>query len=195
MSGHEDAPQRADYEDIREFIRDHEAYWDAATPTKLAVLQRAARLANDAAMAIKMQFDRIDGGPPTGDPNGFWKVLIDVDFLITALWRMQLAGRLTQSALGQRWAPLDAFSAALPDLKLMRDVTQHIHEYGTDSDTRHNRAVGRRALEVKSLGKDVFNWLGGTLDFNKAAQASSDLLSAIRRERDDEFSQSSETNV
>ncbi|OHT67530.1 hypothetical protein BKG67_21500 [Mycobacteroides chelonae] len=132
----DDAPQREDYEDVREFIRDHDAYWNAATPTKLAVLQRAARLANDAAMAIKMQFDRIDGGPMAGDPDGFWKALIDVDFLIAALWRLHLAGRLAQSALGGRWVPLEEFNAALPDLKLMRDVTQHIHEYGTDFDRR-----------------------------------------------------------
>ncbi|KRQ31312.1 hypothetical protein [Mycobacteroides abscessus] len=186
----DDAPQREDYEDVREFIRDHDAYWNAATPTKLAVLQRAARLANDAAMAIKMQFDRIDGGPMAGDPDGFWKALIDVDFLIAALWRLHLAGRLAQSALGGRWVPLEEFNAALPDLKLMRDVTQHIHEYGTDFDRRHNPNVGRRALEVKSLGKEAFNWLGGTLDFNKAAEASSALLSAIRAARDDEYEQS-----
>lgn len=150
----------------------------------------AARMANVAAMAIRMQLDRVEKSPLADDLDGFWKVLIDVDFLIAALWRMQLAGRLAQSAVGGRWTPLDRFSMALPDLKLMRDATQHIHEYGADSDRRHDKNVGRRALEVKSLGKDAFNWLGGTLDFNKAADASSELLLAIRTLRDNEYTQS-----
>ena len=53
-------PEREDYTDIREFIRDHEAYWDSAVPANAAVLQRAARLGNDAMMAVRLQLDRIE---------------------------------------------------------------------------------------------------------------------------------------
>jgi hypothetical protein len=81
------------------------------------------------------------------------------------------------------------FDQALPHLKLMRDVSQHIAEYGIDGDGRKainprtGKPVGRRALEVKSLG-DTFGWLGGELDLTAADTASMTLLNAIRAERD-----------
>ncbi|QQG97139.1 hypothetical protein HBE99_10095 [Mycobacteroides chelonae] len=184
-------PKPEDYADIREFIRDHEAYWDSAVPTKAAVLQRAARLGNDAMMAIRIQLDRIAAGPSQHGEDGYWGVFIDVDFLITALWRMRQAGVLAKSRIGRWWAPLDAFDRALPDLKLMRDVSQHISEYGIDGDGRKainprtGKPVGRRALEVKSLG-DTFGWLGGELDLTATDTASITLLNAIRAERDAE---------
>ena len=64
-------PKREDYTDIREFIRDHEASWDSADPTSAAVLQRAARLGNDAMMAIRMQLDRIAAGPSQHGERGY----------------------------------------------------------------------------------------------------------------------------
>ncbi|MGA9376216.1 MAG: hypothetical protein WBV64_14545 [Mycobacterium sp.] len=182
-------PKREDYNDIREFIRDHEAFWDSALPTDAAVLQRAARLGNDAMLAIRMQLDRIAAGPSQHGEDGYWAVFIDVDFLIASLWRMRQAGVLAKSRIGRWWAPLDAFDQALPDLKLMRDVSQHISEYGIDGDGRKathprtGRPLGRRALEVKSLG-DTFRWLGGELDLTTADAASMTLLNAIRAERD-----------
>jgi hypothetical protein len=182
-------PKREDYTDTREFIRDHEAYWDSAVPTNAAVLQRAARLGNDAMMAIRLQLDRIEAGPSQPSDDGYWAVFIDVDFLIAALWRMRQAGVLAKSRIGRWWAPLNAFDQALPHLKLMRDVSQHIAEYGIDGDGRKainprtGKPVGRRALEVKSLG-DTFGWLGGQLDLTAADTASMTLLNAIRTERD-----------
>ncbi|QSM92974.1 hypothetical protein I3U40_18125 [Mycobacteroides abscessus subsp. abscessus] len=182
-------PQRESYTDIREFIRDHEAYWDSATPTDAAVLQRAARLGNDAMMAIRMQLDRIAAGPSQHGEDGYLAVFIDVDFLIAALWRMRQAGVLAKSRIGRWWAPLDTFDRALPDLKVMRDVSQHIAEYGIDGEWRKainprtGKPVGRRALEVRSLG-DTFGWLGGDLDLTAADAASMTLLKAIRTVRD-----------
>lgn len=182
-------PKREDYTDIREFIRDHEAYWDSAAPTNAAVLQQAARLGNDAMMAIRMQLDRIEAGPSQLGEDGYWAVFIDVDFLIAALWRMRQAGMLAKSRIGRWWTPLDAFDRALPDLRLMRDVSQHIAEYGIDGDGRKainprtRKPLGRRALEVKSLG-DTFGWLGGELDLTASETASMTLLNAIRTERD-----------
>lgn len=141
-------PKREDYADIREFIRDHEAYWESTVPTNAAVLQRAARLGNDAMMAIRMQLDRIEAGPSQHGEDGYWAVFIDVDFLIAALWRIRQAGVLAKSRIGRWWAPLDAFDRALHDLKLMRDVSQHISEYGIDGDGR--QAINPRT--VKPMG-------------------------------------------
>lgn len=182
-------PRREDYEDIRDFLRDHEAYWNSTKPTKLAVLQRAARLGNDSMMAIEMQLNRVSDGSTQDDDGGFSGVFIDIDFLIAALWRMRQSGVLAKSAAGRWWIPLDDFDRALPDLKLMRDVSQHLAEYGVDGSGRRHinprtgERVGRRALEVKSLGED-FGWLGGSLNLERADAASRTLLGEIRTVRD-----------
>lgn len=139
-------PKREDYTDNREFIRDQEAYWDSAVPTNAAVPQRAARLGNDAMMAIRLQLNRIEAGPSQRNEDGYWEVFIDVDFLIAALWRMRQAGVLAKSRIGRWWAPLNAFDRALPHLKLMRDVNQHIAEYSIDGNGRKQstRAPGNQ---------------------------------------------------
>ena len=196
----ESTPKREDYADVRAFIAAHEAYWDGVRPSRSAILSRAARLANDAAVAIDMQLGRIHDGLTSGDPDAFWKVLIDVDFLVYALWRMRLAGNLAQRTMGPSWTALQEFNQALPDLKLMRDVAQHIDEYGRDGDNRRHsnpttgQRVGRRSLHVMSLGDWSFNRLGGTIDFDRAREASYALLSAIRRTaRDDTPDESAKT--
>jgi hypothetical protein len=92
------------------------------------------------------------------------------------LWRMRLAGNLAQRTMGPSWTALQEFDQVLPDLKLMRDVAQHIDEYGRDGDNRRHsnpttgQRVGRRSLHVMSLGDWSFNWLGGTIDFDAPAK-------------------------
>jgi len=92
------------------------------------------------------------------------------------LWRMRLAGNLAQRTMGPSWTALQEFDQVLPDLKLMRDVAQHIDEYGRDGDNRRHsnpttgQRVGRRSLHVMSLGDLSFNWLGGTIDFDAPAK-------------------------
>ena len=61
----ESTPKREDYADVRAFIAAHEAYWDGVRPSRSAILSRAARLANDAAVAIDMQLGRIHDGLTT----------------------------------------------------------------------------------------------------------------------------------
>jgi len=40
--------------------------------------------------------------------------------------------------MGPSWTALQEFDQVLPDLKLMRDVAQHIDEYGRDGDNRRH---------------------------------------------------------
>lgn len=194
----ESAPRRADYADVRDFFHAHETYWDQVTPSRPAILARAAQFANDAAVAIDMQLVRIGDELRGGDPDAFWKALIDVEFLVSALWRMRAAGNLAASAMGKSWTPLDRFNQALPDLELMRHVAQHVDEYGRDGDSRRQfnpttaELVGRRSLHVMSFGEWSFNWLGGTIDFDRARKASFALLSAIRTARDEASDATSE---
>jgi len=104
---------------------------------------------------------------------------------------MRLAGKLAQTVQGQEWTALREFDSAIPDLKLMRDVAQHVDEYGRDADGRRHthprtgRRVGRRSLRSQmGVSRDSFHWLGGTIDFAQARDAAVTLLSAIRAARD-----------
>lgn len=68
---------------------------------------------------------------------------------------------------------------ALLDLKLMRDVAQHIDEYGRDGgDHRCFNPI---------------SWLGGTIAFDRAREASYALLSTIRAARDNAPDESAKT--
>lgn len=189
----ESAPKRENYADIRDFIRDWENYWDQAKPSTSAILRRAAIVANDAAAAIEMQIGRIRESFRSRDQEVLDTVLIDIEFLISSLWKMRQAGKLTLSVMGQSWTALSEFDTALPHLKLMRDVLEHIDEYGRDADGRARRhrhprtgqLIGRRYLHSQmSYGDTSFNWLGGTLEFHRAREVAFELLSAIRTARD-----------
>jgi hypothetical protein len=185
-------PRREDYSDIRAFIRDWERYWDQVKPTPSAILRRADMVANDAALAIDMQLARIRDGFRSKDPDTVWNVFIDIEFLISSLWKMRLAGKLALSVTGRSWTALRDFDVAVPNLKLMRDVMQHLDEYGRDGGTRRHfnprtgQLIGRRYLHSQiSFSDKSFNWLGGALDFDQAHNASLQLLSAIRKARAD----------
>ena len=186
----DDAPKRENYVDVREFIRDWEAYWDQTEPTASGILVRAARIANEAGIGVMMQLDRIQLGQGSRDADALQRVPIDIEFLIASLWKMRLAGKLAESVIGRAWPALHEFDAALPDLKLMRDVVQHIDEYGQDGVRRRHvspgtgQRIGRRWLHTMSLGEQTFGWLGGTLSYERARTASLELLSAIRTARD-----------
>jgi hypothetical protein len=186
-------PNREYYDDIREFIRDWEAYWDKQKPSPSAILRRAARVANDAAVAIDMQLGRIRDGFHSKDPDTQWNVFIEIEFLISSFWKMRLAGKLARSVMGQSWPALREFDSALPHLKPMRDVMEHIDEYGRDADGRARRhyhprtgqLIGRRYLHSQmSYSYKSFSWLGGTVEFGPARITSLQLLSAVRTARD-----------
>ena len=186
----ESAPKREDYDEISDFLRDWETYWDQTEPTSPAILARAAQLANEAVVAVDMQLGRIRSGLRSRDPDAFWSVLIDIEFFIATLWKLRLAGNLAHSVMGHSWTALRDFDRAVPDLKLMRDVTQHVDEYGRDGDRRRHSSpttqqrIGRRSLHTMSCREQSVHWLGGTIDFDRARTASFELLSAVRAARD-----------
>jgi hypothetical protein len=73
----------------------------------------------------------------------------------------------------------------------MRDVMQHVDEYGRDGAGRRHfhprtgRQIGRRSLHSQmGFGENSFHWLGDTIDFDRARTASFELMSAIRAARD-----------
>ena len=150
------------------------------SPSPEATYERARRLANLAVWTVELQCRRVKTIEPEDDSFVMrrWQ---DFQFLIVALARLRRAGTLAAKVnLIKRDinAALKEFDVALPNLKLMRDVAEHIDDYAMDKG--RNKDIDRKALEVFVLDESAVNWLGRDLDLNVALQASLNLFRVIK---------------
>lgn len=166
---------------MQDFIDAYEAFHDGRQPTNQATLERAVRLASESMRAVDLQVRRIRGSEPEDD-EWLFRAWMDLQFLIVALWRLRLVGHLAARINDGVQKALKVFNREIPDLKLMRDVAQHLDEYAIDAG--HQRCVGHRSLEVGDLNTDEFQWLGGTLNLPQARQAAVVLYLSIKQARD-----------
>lgn len=116
--------------------------------------------------AIAQQRDRIRS-INREDPEHFWHVLIDFDFLVVSLRRLRrVAGiaRKVPTAAPLINQAIDEFDRALPDLKQLRDVAEHADEYAVDNPKRHDKSIDRTMLEVASLSGTTLRLLNVELD-------------------------------
>ncbi len=152
-----------------------------AAPSDAATVERALRFANIAMFTIALQRRRLRSVEPEDErfPFRWWA---DFEFLITALRRMRRAAELAAKApsvRGEIEAAIAAFDNAVPDLLAMRNVAEHIEDYGVDDPRRRLRDVDRGKLEVSTWGPTV-QWLGRELNVDDAHAAASALLRAMR---------------
>ena len=119
-----------------------------------ATYERARRLANVAMWSIELQCRRLEAVEPE-DAGLVLRRWADFDFLIVALSRLRRATGLA-AKVPQLRASLDTalerFDKALPDLKKMRDVAEHVDDYALDRGRQ--KAVGRQASEVSTMEAD-----------------------------------------
>jgi hypothetical protein len=176
-------------------IRAHEASHDAGTPSDAQTLERAARLASNSIFAVRLQLTRIRTSRISDDAdNAVMQRWADSEFLVIALWRLRTTAFIAASVASARdavTAAIDAFDQQLPDLQVMRHVSQHLDDYAIDHPTRRRQRkpgstalVGRRLLEVAGLGNDEFHWLRGKLSLDDAEAAANALYAAVRKARD-----------
>lgn len=151
-------------------------------PTPAATYERARRLANVAMWSIELQCRRLEAVEPE-DVEFVLRRWADFDFLIVALTRLRRATGLA-AQIPQLRASLDTaleqFDKALPDLKKMRDVAEHVDDYAIDRGRQ--KAVGRRALEVSTMQADgpTLCWLQARLNAREASHASRALFAAVK---------------
>lgn len=97
--------------------------------------ERARRLGNLALWTVDLQRRRINSDVPE-DNKFILRRWSDFDFLVVALIRLRRAAQLA-AKVPQIRAKMDAalkkFDVALPHLKKMRDVAEHIDDYALDS--------------------------------------------------------------
>ena len=153
-----------------------------SAPTEAATYERARRLANVAMWSIELQCRRLEAVEPE-DAEFVLRRWADFDFLIVALTRLRRATRLAakipqlQASLG---TALVQFDKALPDLKKMRDVAEHVDDYAVDQGRQ--KAVSRKSLEVSTIEADgpTLCWLQARLNARDASQASRVLFAALK---------------
>jgi hypothetical protein len=151
-------------------------------PSVAATYERARRLANVAIWSIELQCRRLEAVEPE-DAEFVLRKWADFDFLIVALTRLRrataLAAKIPQLRASLEEA-LEQFDKALPDLKKMRDVAEHVDDYAADQGRQ--KAVARQSLEVSTMEADgpTLSWLQASLNAWEAAQASRALFAALR---------------
>lgn len=193
-----DVPVPSNFLSIDDFVKAHEAYHDARTPSAIRTLERAARLANKSIFAIRLQLTRIraSGTVATSDDvdDAIMQRWADSEFLIIALWRLRTTAHIAASVSSVKnsmAAAIEEFDRQLPHLQMMRHVSQHLDDYAIDHPTRRRQRmpgstefVGRRVLEVAGLGNGEFNWLRGRVNFADAEAAANALYATVLKARD-----------
>lgn len=145
-------------------------------PSDDVILERARSLANQTANAIYVQIERCNA--TAEDP---WQTLYDAQFLIEALWRFRRAVAIAKSV---RAASPDVvllvenFDAALPGLRRMRNVLEHVDDYAIDAqhfgkNRRGDKGVFRAQVQVGGVLDDDGNitWVGETVNTRSARDA------------------------
>jgi len=151
-------------------------------PSGAATYERARRLANVAIWSVELQCRRLRGTEPE-DATFVLRKWADFGFLVVSLIRLRRAAQLAarvpeiEPALGNA---IKQFDRALPGLKTMRDVAEHIDDYALDQG--RTTSIVRQSLEVSTLEEEgpTLHWLGATLNALHALQASQRLFAAIK---------------
>lgn len=107
----------------------------------------------------------------------------DFDFLIVTLTRLRRAAKLAATVpeiKAMLLIALNEFDLALPNLKKLRDVAEHIDDYALDNG--RERSISRKALEVSFISLDgpTLEWLGHQLNAQDALHAAQKLFQAIQ---------------
>jgi hypothetical protein len=151
-------------------------------PTAKATYERARRLANIATWSVHLQCRRLESTEPE-DVAFVLRRWTDFDFLIVALVRLRRAAQLAADIPELKSALVPAttqFDDALPGLKSVRDVAEHIDEYALDQGRR--KSVARQSLEVSTIEAEgpTLHWLETRLNAREALQASEALFAAVK---------------
>ena len=154
--------------------------WSRMKPVDAATYERARRLANQALWTIDIQRRRLNSVEPE-DEKFVLRKWSDFHFLIVALTRLrraaELAAKVPSIRANMRNA-LKTFDTALPHLKKMRDVAEHIDDYAVDSGK--DKDINRKSLEIGSCDGETWSWLGFGLNVDETLSASVTLFEALK---------------
>jgi hypothetical protein len=150
-----------------------------AAPSEAVLLERARSFANEALWTVKLQRRRLQRAEPEDD-KFVMRRWADWQFFILALSRLQYAAQLAgkvQPVSADMRAAIKSFTEALPGLRTMRNVGEHVDDYAVD---RGRADVGRGELQLGAFSEDDFEWLGYKVNADFALEAAERLFVAVR---------------
>lgn len=150
------------------------------------ICARTFSFANEYVHTVQLQYDRMYA-EDVRDDHFPLRVYADIKFFILALTWLEKSTR--EMGKYPVWFPSiqiarDRFKKAIPNLELMRNVSEHIEEYMFDRGKKSH--VKRDQLQVSQWSKEEFYWLQGedgehlTINFKNALEAARELYSAVR---------------
>jgi hypothetical protein len=157
--------------------------------TEREIVLRAFTFFQDASNGAGLQMERIQDNR-TDDAKTLSHLWFDWQTLMTHLRRMRKAALLigkAKVANSQVQKAVAAFDKALPNLKIYRDVFEHMESYVFEDDNRHYKDIGLGGLQVGTFSNDTFSWAidDTEVSLKEAAIASSELYHDIKAIRDD----------
>ncbi len=121
-----------------------------------AVIERTFSFVNEAMFTIALQHRRLRSSEPE-DAVFVSRRWADLQFLIVAICRLRRATNIAARVPAFKAAlslPMKHFDDALPALKTMRDIGEHIDDYALDLERRHRKEIDRRQLQVGQCGRN-----------------------------------------
>jgi hypothetical protein len=132
--------------------------------------------------AVELQVRRLQS-TEAEDGTFMFRKWFDFDSLIVALTRLPRAAMLAATVPGTKdgiTRALKDFDSALPDVKRLRDIAEHIDDYALNGGRLPT--VRRKDLEVSSIDGSgpTLNWLGVQLNASEGLVAAGRLFKSIQ---------------
>jgi hypothetical protein len=130
----------------------------------VAVYEDARSEANIAVWAIKLQLQRLNS-KENEIPDFVLQPIVDFHFLVTALTRLRKMAELV-SKYSDISEGIKKFDEALPDLKNIRNVLEHLDEYRMGKG--RNKSVSVNGLRTIMVDPNRIHWLDYEINGNEA---------------------------
>lgn len=146
----------------------------------IAIYEDARTMANIAAWGVELQIRRLRKSIQENNKETeefVMQPIIDFHFLVTALSRLRLTAEIV-SEICDLSSAIEAFDKNLPDLRVVRNILEHIDEYRVGKG--HNKNVPRDSFQTFTLDDDSVKWVSYEINLEKTIKASSDLFMAIK---------------
>jgi hypothetical protein len=145
-------------------------------------LERARSLTNEACFTVALQHRRLLSEEPE-DRVFIMRRWADFHFLIVALQRLRRAAMAARNIPDIRGVEvanaLAEFDSKLPQIKVMRDMAEHIDDYSLDRGRM--KSISRKQLQVGMMNGRKVYWLDEEVDLDLALRAAEGLTLAVRK--------------
>lgn len=125
-------------------------------PSDGAVIERARTIATEAMYAVALQRRRLTTAEPE-DSKFVMRWWWDCQCFVAALWRLRVSAELAASVAPSLTRSVSDFDSAIPDLRTLRNVQEHLDEYAVERG--RNPAIHRSMLHSGSFDGTTW-WLG-----------------------------------